>query len=187
MHAEDMDLSSYPVKATRSPQGKVYDKPKPATHVWKINYLNSIGEIRHDFWKGEIADAVSEIPEHEILVIEKRMIKPQKIVSVSFGLMYEQEEPGGEWKKPHPNDKDPRAEKFYEGDYTRLYMEVWRKNAYQNGEFDALKLTRSFSKEAQLENEKRSKDQEIENLRRQLEAKTKNEELLKSELAKSKK
>lgn len=175
MHAEDMDLSSYPVKVTQSPQGTRYQKPTAATNVWRIDYTNSLGEIRHVFWKSELSSPAAEIPEYEIPKLEKQMDRPQKIVAVFFGLLWEQEEPGGQWIKPNPNDKDPRANKFYEGDYTRQYMEVWRKNAYSGDNFDTLKLTRSWSKEQELREEQFKKDKEIALLREQLKARDANE------------
>lgn len=164
MHAEDMDLKSYPVKVLQSPDGNPYDAPKPASHVWKINYLDALGVIRHEFYKAEMSSPVAEIPGNEIRIIEKRMLKPQKIVGVFFGLLYEQREPGGEWVKPYPQDKDPRPEKFHEGEYTKLYTEDWRKRAYE-GEFDTLKLTRAYSKEKAQAEELAAKNAELERMK----------------------
>lgn len=186
MRVEEMDLNSYPVKASQSPDGTQYKIPQPATHIWKIDYLNAIGEIRHEFYKAEISSPVPEIPTDEIRILEKRMIKPEKIVSVSFGLIYEQKEPNGEWAKPHPNDKDPRAEKFYTGDYTRKYMDEWRPHAYES-EYDTLKLTRSYSKEEALRVELEKEKRELEEARKRLEIESQNVKVLKGELAKAKK
>ena len=186
MHVEDMDFWSYPTKAVRSPDGSPYLAPQPATNIWKVNYLNSDGEIRHEFYKAELSSPVAEIPADEIRVIEKRMIKPEKIVGVFFGLLYIQKEPGGEWVKASPNDKDPRADKFYEGDYTRLYMEQWRKRAYET-EFDTLKLTRAYSKEDKTRLDLEAKARELEETKKKLEIERANTAMLKSELTKAKK
>lgn len=184
MHAEDMDLRSYPVKVVQSPDGNSYPEPKPASHVWKINYTNSAGVILHEFYKSEMSSPVAEIPGSEIRIIEKRMIKPHKIVGVFFGLLYEQQEPNGEWVKPYPQDKDPRPEKFIEGEFTKLYMEDWRKRAYE-GHFDTLKLTRAYSKEAAQAAELTAQKQELEKLKQQLAIKEQNEKMLREKLAQS--
>ena len=151
MFVEDMDFGSYPVRSGKDSEGNPYESEgkistQPASSTWRVDYVDSDGKARWEFWKTESSGATGEIPHAEIRIIEKRMIKPRQISRVSMGLFFFQEEPGGEWKKFKPSDKDPRAELFYEGDYTRLYMELWRKKAYE-GEFDPYKLTRAFSKE----------------------------------------
>lgn len=192
MRVEEMNMDSYPIKASRSPSGDTYDKPRPATHIWKVNYLTSLGEIRHEFYKAEISSPVAEIPAEELRILEKRMTKPgpegklstpEKIVSVSFGLLYEQKEPGGPWERPNPNDKDPRAEKFFTGNYTELYLNDWRKKAYES-EYDTLKLTRSYSKEDALRVELEKVKREAEEAQRKLEIEKQNTLMLKGELAK---
>jgi hypothetical protein len=158
MFVEDMDLQSYPIKAHSSPEGDRYvDGQRPASHIWRIDYTDSNGYAKWEIWHAERSSPAAQIPYDEIRVLEKRMQKPHKIVAVKFGLTHEQQEPGGPWVPFHPNDKDPRAEKFYEGNFTTLYMDQWRKIAYE-GHFDPFKLTRAFSKEKEAAKELAEKD-----------------------------
>ena len=164
MFVEDMDFGSYPSRSFKDSEGNPFEsegKPisRPASSTWRVDYVDKSGISRWEFWKTEQAGALAELPPEAVRIIEKRMKNPNKINRVSMGLFFFQEEPGGEWKPFKPNDKDPRAEMFYEGDYTRLYMEEWRKRAYES-EFDPYKLTRSFNKEE-------AQRQELEQLRRQ--------------------
>ena len=114
------------------------------------------------------------------------MLKPRQLTRVSMGLFYFQEEPGGEWKKFKPNDKDPRAELFYEGDYTQLYMEVWRKRAYE-GEFDPYKLTKAYSKEEAQRKELESLRQQNKVIQDRLDVERQNATALKLKLEETKK
>ena len=179
MYVEEMDLSSYPVKAHSSPDGNRYvEGPKPATHVWRVDYEDSNGYTKWEFWRAERSSPQAEIPYDEIRILEKRMQKPHKITAVKFGLIYDQKEPGGPWEAFHPNDKDPRAEKYYIGDYTEKYMTIWRKAAYDN-HFDPFKLTRAYSKEDQVKRELDAKEKYIKDLEEKVVAeRTKNQELI---------
>ena len=147
MYVETMNLESYPVKAHSSPDGEAYvGGPKPATHSWRIDYTDSNGFTKWVIYKSEFSNPVAEIPLGELRIMEKRMEKPHKITAVKFGLIYKQEEPGGDWVRFAPNDKDPRPELWLEGKFTDLYFDVWRKNAYE-GHFDPFKLIRGYSKD----------------------------------------
>lgn len=185
MHVEDFDLSTYPIKSMRNPQGEPYKTPQPASHIWKVTYLTSTGETRWDFCRSDVSSATTEIPYREIVLMEKRFIKPQKIVAVHIGLIHHQNEPGGPWERTNPNDKDPRAEHFYEGQYTELYINKWRPEAYKfTGEFDALKLTRTYSKEEAYRIEMEKQAKELEALRARVAVEIENANKLKAELAK---
>lgn len=165
MFVEDMDFASYPIKASKDSEGNPFlgldnkPCPRPASPTWRIDYTDSEGKARWEFYKDELSGSVAEIPPRMISIIEKRMKNPIKITRVSMGLFYFQEEPGGEWKKFKPQDKDPRAELFFEGNYTSMYIDEWRKKAYE-GEFDPYKLTKAYSKEE-------AQRKELESLRQQ--------------------
>lgn len=146
MQIEDFDLKSYPSKATQSPDGNQYETPEPSTHTWTVSYLDGKGLTRHEQWSAEKSSPVAEIPPQEIRAIEKRMDRPQRILAVKFGLYYFQEEPGGDWRLFEPNNKNAAPGGWYEGDYTKKYMDDWRKKAYE-GHFDPFKLTRTQSRE----------------------------------------
>jgi hypothetical protein len=170
MHVEDMDLNTYPVKAHSSPDGEAYvGGPKPATNTWRIDYVDSNGYAKWIFYKGELSSAVAEIPTSEIRILEQRMEKPSRITGVKFGLISKQEEPGGPWVRFKPNDKDPRAELYYEGKFTDLYFDVWRKKAY-DGHFDAFKLIRAYSKDKAAQVELNEKQKYISQLEEKLAA-----------------
>lgn len=152
MNVEEMDLSAYPVTATMDPEGNAYPKPLPATNCWRVDYTSRNGFAKWEFYKSELSSPVAEIPAEMLRTMEKRMDNPVKITGVRFGMIYHQEEPGGPFVRIKPNDKDPRAELFYEGSYTDKYMNEWRVKAYE-GYFDTLKLTRGYSKESKLNGE----------------------------------
>lgn len=167
MHVEDMDLRSYPYTAHANPDGESYPEPKPASNRWRIDYTDSNGYAKWQMLVGGFDTKWAEIPPEELLLAEKRMEKPAKITAVKMGLVSKQEEPGGPWVRFAPNDKDPRAELWYEGDFTELYFSKWRKKAYE-GHFDALKLTRGYSETQKAKRSVEEKDAELKELQAKL-------------------
>ena len=168
MYVESMDLNSYPIKAHSSPDGEAYTGgPKPASNAWRIDYKDSNGFTKWQIYKSDFSGPVAELPLAEIRIMEKRMEKPYEITAVKMGLICKQEEPGGPWIRFAPNDKDPRAELWFEGEFTNLYFDVWRKNAYE-GHFDPFKLKRGYSKENASKAEIAEKQKYIANLEEKL-------------------
>jgi len=179
-----MQLENYPIKAHSNPDGEMYiGGPKPASHIWRIDYVDSNGYAKWIFYRGELSNPVAELPIEEIRIMEKRMEKPHRITSVKFGLIYHQEEPKGPWVRFDPNDKDPRAKLYYEGNYTELYFSTWRKAAY-NGHFDPFKLTRAFSEKESARQNLEAKERYAKELEDRLAAeRLKNEQLLENNKA----
>lgn len=177
MNVEEMDLSAYPVVATQDPEGNPYPKPLPATNCWRVDYTSRNGFAKWEFYKSEISAPVAEIPAEMLRTMEKRMDNPVKITGVRFGMIYHQEEPGGPFVRIKPADKDPRAELFYEGDYTDKYMNEWRVKAYE-GYFDNLRLTRGYSKETKLNTELRDTQARLKAAESALAVEKQNNELL---------
>lgn len=178
MHVEDFDLSSYPIKAHSSPDGEQYiGGPRAASPIWRIDYVDSNGFAKWEIYRGEHSSPVAEIPRDEIRILEKRMKSPHRITSVKFGLIYKQEEPGGQWVKFKPNDKDPRAESYFEGNYTDLYFNTWRKAAYE-GHFDPFKLTRAYSEKEAIKRDVEAKDKYIKDLENKINEERTNSERL---------